>query len=117
MPHLLIDTCVWGGVVSQLISDGHDVIWTGSWPKDPGDSEILAEANRSQRILVTLDKDFGELAIVKGLPHSGIIRLAGFATREMAPAIHHIATSYQQELLDGAIITADPRKIRIRKAD
>jgi predicted nuclease of predicted toxin-antitoxin system len=29
------------------------------------------------RVLVTLDKDFGELAIMKGAPHAGIIRLVG----------------------------------------
>jgi predicted nuclease of predicted toxin-antitoxin system len=56
----------------------HDVIWSGLWPKDPGDIAILAAAHSEQRILVTLDKDFGELAILKGLPHSGIVRLTGF---------------------------------------
>jgi predicted nuclease of predicted toxin-antitoxin system len=35
------------------------------WAKDPGDEEILTQAHREGRVLVTLDKDFGELAVVQ----------------------------------------------------
>jgi predicted nuclease of predicted toxin-antitoxin system len=59
---LLLDTCVWGGAVAQLKAAEHDVVWAGDWPTDPGDDEILAQAHQEGRILVTLDKDFGELA-------------------------------------------------------
>jgi predicted nuclease of predicted toxin-antitoxin system len=64
----LLDTCVWSGGCKELRSAGHDVIWAGEWPEDPGDDEILDIAYRENRILVTLDKDFGELAIVRGIP-------------------------------------------------
>jgi predicted nuclease of predicted toxin-antitoxin system len=60
---LLLDTCIWGGAIPPLQAAGHDVIWTGTWDVDPGDEEILARAYREERILITLDKDFGELAI------------------------------------------------------
>jgi predicted nuclease of predicted toxin-antitoxin system len=93
---------------------GHDVEWTGSWEQDPGDKAILAYANSSSKILVTLDKDFGELAILKGMPHQGIIRLSGFRAAQMAPAIHYMITFYEEELGACAIITADPKKIRVR---
>ena len=66
------------------------------------------------RVLATLDKDFGELSILKGMPHSGIIRLTGFRAGMMSAAIHHIVTNYHAELTAGAIITADPDRIRIR---
>jgi len=116
MASILLDTCVWGGVLPVLIDLGHDVVWSGSWAKDPGDAAIQAVAFSEKRILVTLDKDFGELAILKGLPHSGLIRLAGFRVRQMAQAVHRIVTVYQSDLLAGAIITADTDKIRIRPA-
>ena len=32
---LLLDTCVWGGVLNILKDSGHDVLWTGDWPEDP----------------------------------------------------------------------------------
>jgi predicted nuclease of predicted toxin-antitoxin system len=63
---LLLDTCVWGGALKVLKNAGHDVIWTGAWSKDPGDREILRHARGNRQILVTLDKDFGERAIVMG---------------------------------------------------
>jgi predicted nuclease of predicted toxin-antitoxin system len=48
----------------------------------PGDEEILARAHNDGRVVVTLDKDFGELAIVHGLPHSGILRLVNLPAKE-----------------------------------
>lgn len=116
MASVLLDTCVWGGTLPTLAGFGHDVIWSGLWPKDPGDIAILAAAHSEQRILVTLDKDFGELAILKGLPHSGIARLTGFRAAQMTSAIHHVVTAYEQELSAGAIVTVDPDRIRIRPA-
>lgn len=65
---VLLDTCVWGGVRAQVEAAGHDVVWAGDWAEDPGDDRILARAYDEHRILVTLDKDFGELAIVMGAP-------------------------------------------------
>lgn len=116
MASILLDSCVWGGALEVLSDLGHAVAWAGSWEKDPGDIAILATAHSEKRILVTLDKDFGELAILKGLPHSGIIRLTGFRATQMAGAIHHVVSTYEQELTSGAIVTADPKRIRIRPA-
>ena len=47
----LLDTCVWGGACTELRSAGHDVIWAGEWPDDPGDDEILERAHAEGRIL------------------------------------------------------------------
>jgi len=116
MASVLLDSCVWGGALPALTALGHDVVWSGSWDKDPGDAAILAAAHSGLRILVTLDKDFGELAILKGLPHSGIIRLTGFKAAQMANAIHHVLNTYEHELTAGAIVTVDPERIRIRPA-
>lgn len=68
---LLLDTCVWGGALPALREAGHDVVWTGEWDVDPGDQEILHQAYEQERILVTLDKDFGERVIVFREPPSG----------------------------------------------
>ena len=78
---LLLDTCVWGGV-REIEAPGHDLVWARSWSEDPGDEEILASAERDGRVLVTLDKDFGELAVVRNQPHGGIIRLVDIAATQ-----------------------------------
>ncbi len=79
---LLLDSCVWGGALKELQDAGYDVVWSGNWDKDPGDEEILARAYGEGRIMVTLDKDFSELAIVRRLPHCGIIRLVNFSVKD-----------------------------------
>lgn len=78
MARILLDTCVWGGAIEPLQQMNHEVDWAGQWEPDPGDLAILEHADREKQILVTLDKDFGELAILKGHPHFGDYPAAGF---------------------------------------
>lgn len=111
---VLLDTCVWGGAKSALQTAGHDVVWMGDQPHDPGDEEILAQAHAEQRVLVTLDKDFGELAIVRGQPHSGIIRLVNISALRQAPVCLWTLERYSSELLCGALVTVDTHRVRIR---
>jgi predicted nuclease of predicted toxin-antitoxin system len=111
---VLLDTCVWGGAKAELVSLGYDVIWCGEWSEDPGDDEILTFAHREGRVLVTLDKDFGELAVVRKQPHSGVVRLVGFRAREQASARHGVLTSHGDELSRGAIATASGGQLRLR---
>jgi predicted nuclease of predicted toxin-antitoxin system len=111
---VLLDSCVWGPARHELADAGHDVVWTGSWDRDPGDEEILARAHREGRILVTLDKDFGELVVVHGAPHPGIIRLVGFSARQQAAMCARILGHYSDELSRGALVTVDPGRVRVR---
>ena len=66
--------------------------------------------------LVTLDKDFGELAIVHGQHHAGILRLVNLSTRQQAGACLQALTRFGTDLEAGAIITAEPGRLRIRPA-
>lgn len=91
---LLLDTCIWGGAVDALKAAGHDAIWAGDWPADPGDDEILALASQESRILITLDKDFGELAVVREQTHAGIIRLAVLAASQLVPTCVMVLNRY-----------------------
>ena len=111
---LLLDTCVWGGATRDLAAAGHDVIWAGDWSEDPGDEEILARARAEGRILVTLDKDFGELAIVHGVPHCGIVRLVEMAAKRQATICATVLERYAADLQAGAIVTATETRVRIR---
>lgn len=113
---LLLDSCIWGGVVAEVKAAGHDVLSVAAWAADPGDEEVLAAAYRDRRILVTLDKDFGELAIVRGMPHSGLIRLVGFGARQQGRACLHLLARYGEDLRNAAIITARPGWVRVRQA-
>lgn len=114
---LLLDACVWGGTRRQLEQSGHDVVWAGDFPQDPGDAEILERAFRENRILVTLDKDFGELAVVRGMPHFGIVRLVNISARRQSTACESALAKHAADLLAGAIITIEPHRTRVRPAE
>lgn len=57
-----------GDAVRDLRAAGHDVIWIRTDAPGMKDNDILAWAMRDNRILLTFDKDFGELAFRAKLP-------------------------------------------------
>jgi predicted nuclease of predicted toxin-antitoxin system len=106
-----------GLVRDSLAESGHDVSWAGDWPEDPGDEEILARARAEKRVLVTLDKDFGELAVVRGLPHAGIVRLVDLSLRVQAESCLRVLELHGSEIERGGIATAEPGRLRVRPAE
>ena len=114
---ILLGTCVWGGVLKELRDANYDVVWVGNWPADPGDEEILSRAYNEDRVLITLDKDFGELAVARGMPHSGILRLVNFPAILQVAVCLRVLSMKGEELKSGAIIIAEPGRIRIRPPD
>jgi len=114
---LLLDSCVWGKAKQELIASGHDVVWAGDWIADPGDSAILKWAYDEGRALVTLDKDFGELAIVFRQAHTGIIRMHKVSARQQAAMVLKVLAAHAVELTSGAIVSVNEYRIRVRRAD
>jgi predicted nuclease of predicted toxin-antitoxin system len=111
---VLLDACVWGGAADALSDAGHDVEWCGSWPEDPGDEEILRRAHTAGRVLATLDKDFGEIAVVRGVPHSDIVRLVEVRARDQGLVLNAVLARYGEELGAGSIVTVEPGRVRVR---
>jgi predicted nuclease of predicted toxin-antitoxin system len=109
-------SCVWAGVRDALVAAGQDVVWTGDWAEDPGDEEILAFAFREARVLITLDKDFGRLLFLQGRPHTGIVRLVGLSTRQQVQVCLQMLAQHKHKLAQGAVITAESDRVRIRQA-
>jgi predicted nuclease of predicted toxin-antitoxin system len=114
---LLLDACVWGKARTELAAAGHDVVHAGDWPEDPGDEAILARAHTEGRVLVTLDKDFGELAIVRRIPHSGIVRLVEIAATRQGSVSNMIVQQYGSVLSAGGIVTVEPNRVRVRSPE
>jgi predicted nuclease of predicted toxin-antitoxin system len=82
---LLADENFPGPAVRALRSQGHDVIWVKERMRGAPDLEVLRAAQTEQRILLTCDKDFGELAFGAGLPAAcGVVlfRLVGLDPAE-----------------------------------
>ena len=114
---VLLDGCIWGGAARVLTDAGHEVEAVADWPRDPGDKEILSHALDASQVIVTIDKDFGELAVVHRLPHRGVIRLVGFSAGQQGPAAADALAKYATELSGGAIVTVEQHRVRVRPAD
>lgn len=62
-------------VVERLRSEGHNVAYVPGASAGIRDDEVLARANAEGRVLLTEDKDFGDLAFFYGNRSSGIVLL------------------------------------------
>lgn len=114
---VLLDGCVWSGAHGSLRATGHDVESVADWPRDPGDDEVLAHAFQNSQVLITLDKDFGELAVVLQRPHVGIIRLVDCRAEDQGRAAAATLARYGPDLSEGAIVTVEPGRVRVRPPD
>ena len=65
--------------VAALEAAGHDVVWVAVASPGSDDSHVLLQAAAEQRLILTFDKDFGELAFRSGLPASCGVILCRFA--------------------------------------
>ena len=85
--HLLANENFPGVAVDALRARGHDVAWVRTDAPGSDDRTVLARAVAEGRLLLTFDKDFGELAFRAGLPASSGVVL--FRIAPISPA--HIA--------------------------
>jgi predicted nuclease of predicted toxin-antitoxin system len=93
------------------------VEWVGDWGADPGDDQILAHAAQNRQVLVTLDKDFGELAVALGAAHAGLVRLVDLRYLEQAPVCARAIAEHASDLAQGAIVTVERSRTRVRLPD
>ena len=80
------------------------------------DEALLALASEENRILITEDKDFGELVFLRGLPHPGIVRLVEMTPQERADAMRTLIERHADAMRDRAIIVVTEKRVRIRSA-
>ncbi len=80
---------------------------------DPGDRTILQWADAEGRILVTMDKDFGQFLFVENAPHCGLIRLPDEPSAKRIELIKGILSKHAVELKQRAVITILGERIRI----
>jgi predicted nuclease of predicted toxin-antitoxin system len=83
---ILADENIPGHTVNALIAAGHDVSWIAKDAPSTSDEIILGLGQENERVVLTFDKDFGELVYRDRLPaNSGVIllRLSTQAPREV----------------------------------
>lgn len=71
----LVDENIGKSIVGHLKNTGYDVIWIKEVRLGMPDSDILKLALKEKRVIVTYDRDFGELVFLQKEKHYGIILL------------------------------------------
>ena len=111
----LLDVCVASSILQKTLIDlGHDVLSARDGYATASDRTLLDLASREQRVLVTEDKDFGELVFSLRLPHPCIVRFDGLSAVDEASAIQNLIESHGDEMQQGAIIVITENRIRVR---
>ena len=83
-----------------LLENGYDVLIIRSINPSMPDSEILALAVTQNRMVITIDKDFGELVYRSGQSHRGVLllRLETETSVEKVRVLSHILTTYSDQM-------------------
>ena len=97
---ILADESVEGEVVARLRSQGHDVAYIPEASAGIRDDKVLARANAEGRVLLTEDKDFGDLAFFYGNRSSGIVllRAHGADAETKADLVAEALEAHEDEL-------------------
>ena len=111
----LIDRCAGKQIADRLRVLGHDVVEARERNPDPGDDALLAWAAAERRVLVTMDKDFGELVYFRSASHAGLIRLPHETSAKRVALIVKVLADYSPEQIEGAVVTVRGTRVRISR--
>lgn len=112
----LIDLCAGHRLAEWLRSEGHDVEEARDRGLDPGDQVLLEWAVAERRVLVTMDKDFGELVFFHGAQHHGLVRLPGVPVASRIALMRGVLEKHAADLAEGAVVTVRGGRIRISRS-
>jgi len=105
-------------VIKPLRNLGFDIESILENHKGADDTTVLSLANQENRILITTDKDFGELVYVNKLIHSGIVllRLKNDSSENKLKVLNSLLKTHLKELGKAFTVVTDS-KVRINKEE
>jgi predicted nuclease of predicted toxin-antitoxin system len=111
----LADECCDAGLVVSLRAAGHDVTYVTEQNAGSSDDEVLLRAYDEGRILLTEDKDFGELAYRLRKPSLGIVLIRiDVKDRDLKwPRFKKMIEKYE-ERLPGHFVVIQSNRYRFR---
>ena len=105
-------------IIERLRADGHSVYAVLELSPGITDSDVLAAANQRHAVLLTADKDFGELVYRRQQLFTGLIllRLAGVAPQAKAQLIANVVAQFGISLDDAfTVVTSTSVRHRPRR--
>jgi predicted nuclease of predicted toxin-antitoxin system len=113
--NLLADEGVDRQIVERLRLDGHAVLYIAEMEPSISDDIVLDRANQRDALLVTADKDFGELVFRQGRINTGVVllRLGGLALETKAGIVSQVFREHAAAMMQ-AFSVISPGIVRIR---
>lgn len=107
----LADECVAAGLVAALRAAGQNVTYVAELHPGISDSDILDLALREQRLLLTEDKDFGEMVFRRGNLAPGLVfvRIDAAKNQLKWPRLHLAINKFGMELLGRYTVIEETR--------
>ncbi len=113
--NVLADEGVDRPIVEQLRRAGYTVLYIAEMEPSISDDVVLDRANEHAALLLTADKDFGELVFRLGRINTGVVllRLAGLAPQTKADLVVRAFDEHAAEMAN-AFSVVSPGMVRIR---
>ena len=113
---LVADEGVDQAIVLRLRAEGYYVVSIAEGSPSINDNAVLDLANRLQSVLVTVDKDFGELVFRQRLAHFGVVllRLEGIPREVKTDTVVQAIRAHGTEMLHSFSVIS-PNLVRIRR--
>ncbi len=106
---LVADECIGPAIVRWLRSEGHEVISIFETARGSVDGDILGWAVHEGCVLLTADKDFGDLVYRDSHPHRGIVllRLDDHTTRNTVRVLTELFMHYTDQIPDHFVVVTE----------
>ena len=114
---LLIDMNLSPRWVDLVQSAGFDAVhWSKVGPENAPDVEVMAFARINDQVVLTHDLDFGSILAVTNGKKPSVVQIR---SQDVTPEIIGVPVvaalrQLESELLDGALVTVDPKRTRLR---
>ena|SRR2546429_5454622 len=114
----LVDESTGAAVAEFLRDQGHEVLAVAQAMPQADDVEILEKACSDRYLIITNDKDFGELVYRSGHPHAGILllRLRDESAANRVTVVRSVLKDHAADLTGNFVVATDS-KVRVRKPD
>jgi len=114
--NLLFDVGVSRKAELYYRNEGLDIFSVREVNPAMNDSDILKIAVNEQRLIITMDKDFGELVFNSGMNHSGVLllRMEDAGWKDKIKVLSEIFKKHAEEII-GNFSVYQKGKLRIRK--
>jgi len=93
-------------IIDYLSESGCDIKWVPDYNCEMLDEELLKMANKEKRILITNDKDFGEIVFLQKRLSVGVIlfRVKGQNTGDKVRLIKKLLDNYSDKILNHFVV-------------